>query len=910
MFKRIISSYTSMAISVIMFVGILNARDINDIRREVIVKFTDNLISLAAGEKSAGKEAITSSGDPRGELLLNSNLIEIKRAFCRDDFTDSISVNEFGDTVIRPRLNDYYKLLFPDSITSRSIYDSLQKLGGFMDLMINGTVKSCVIDPPNDTYFPDQWALRHDTLNGINILGAWEYSTGDSQMVMAVIDPDGVRQDHQDLSPRVFGDITYNGSHGTAVSGVLAANTDNEFIMAGVCPKGRIYSGYIGGTDIERVYYAIIDAVDAGSVVLNNSWENVPQTEYRLPVRRAMAYAYKMNRVVVCSKGNAASWDIHYPSDYGHGIISVGSYNSGGRYSEFSNCGHGIDVVAPGENIISLSATTPVSSSPGWDGTSFSAPHVSGVVALLASYNDSLYNDDIENIIKVSAKDNISEPADSGYDGYTGWGNLNAKAAFDVMQKPNTFTRVEINGGTEYSHTDYTTATFVDVPGLTNGWYYAFRYDVRTWVQFPAEYLDTPRVWGRGTASIGYTPDLVNCGMGYTNVLGNTVSTTGCQLQTFVYHVFTPSGGECGWFPCGVSGVRFAYTSLGEFELLASPYISCWCHYDHQCIRVHFEDPNLYEEGWIIGRKDATSQAWKVIDTIPNNPDPYYCYEDYYPVGGETYTYRVKPFTETQQDVPYSNEETVTARPFYPINLQAYATDCSDSLPAVLGCDAPAPKVVAAKTAGEPPPDPTEDPDQCEESTLGNDITVRWSPASNQKYPIVDYLVKRCVPPGTYGQIWHTWGDTCLYICPNPTQTTYKVYVYAVASSGDTSLPTSRDVCTGSINICPGNIDRHMENQIVPQKDEIVLYQNYPNPFNSTTGIRFSLLSRTNVVIDVYDVLGRKIKTIIDKDCDPGVHSIMWDGRNIAGEEASSGVYFYRINAGNFSDTKKMLILK
>ena len=724
--------------------------------------------------------------------------------------------------------------------------------------------------------------------------------------MVAVIDDDGVWHDHNDLYPRVIGDNEWAGVHGTAVAGILGAKGNNAIATAGICWNCQIYAGNIEGFDIPDICNTIISAVDSGSNIINNSWGS---SSYVIALRRALAYAYKMNVLTVCSKGNGSSSEPNYPSDFGQGIISVGAYGNWGHWMDYSNTGNGIDIVAPGDGILTTGTDNANDSFVG-SMTSFAAPHASGVAALLKGYNNNLCNDDIENIINITAKDNIFKPATEGYDEFTGWGNLNAKAAFDILQKPNTITRIEEQGGVEYSHNGPITMTFFDIPGLADGFYMVFRYDVRKPISFPASYLEMPHVWGRGVGSVGYSPDDVNYGMGYTNVIDGSITKTGCSLQTFVYHVFNLKGDDCGWFPCEVSGAKFAYSSLGEFELSSAPYISCTNHYDHQSIKVCFEDPNPNETGWIIERKDATSLIWELIDTLPSNDDQYFHYEDYYPVGSETYTYRVKPFTSNQQNAPYSNEVTVTARPRWPDNLTAYATDCTDSLPVNTGCNAPIPKLVPAKAAADAPPaDPLENPIECH-SQLGNDITVRWSHPSNQKYPIVKYIVKRCNTLGIPEETWTLNGDTCMYICPVDAQSSYKMNVYSIASNGDTSLPAIDGVCTGSINICPGNIPRYADEEyaIIPDKTE--LHQNYPNPFNMSTEISFSLARSGQVTIDIYDLLGRKIVGLIDREFEPGRYKFTWNGRDTDGNEVSSGIYFYRIKAGEYIETRKMMMLK
>ncbi len=95
------------------------------------------------------------------------------------------------------------------------------------------------------------------------------------------------------------------------------------------------------------------------------------------------------------------------------------------------------------------------------------------------------------------------------------------------------------------------------------------------------------------------------------------------------------------------------------------------------------------------------------------------------------------------------------------------------------------------------------------------------------------------------------------------------------------------------------------EHDITTVANVYSLSQNYPNPFNPTTMINYSLAKSGLVRIDIYNVLGQKVETLVDKKKSAGNHSIIWNGKNM-----SSGVYFYRIQAGDFNRTKKMLLVK
>jgi hypothetical protein len=92
--------------------------------------------------------------------------------------------------------------------------------------------------------------------------------------------------------------------------------------------------------------------------------------------------------------------------------------------------------------------------------------------------------------------------------------------------------------------------------------------------------------------------------------------------------------------------------------------------------------------------------------------------------------------------------------------------------------------------------------------------------------------------------------------------------------------------------------------------DEFALHQNYPNPFNPITTLRYDLPEQSMVNIIIYDLLGRQIRTLINQTQDAGFKSVIWDATNDYGKPVSAGVYLYQIHAGEFVQTKKMVLLK
>lgn len=291
---------------------------------------------------------------------------------------------------------------------------------------------------PNDPLFSSQYNLPK--------INAGEAITntngGASDIVIAVLDT-GVRGTHEDLSGRVLAGYDFINNvpipagsnsdddpdgHGTAVASVAAASCNNNKGISGIACNARIMpiktlDSEVGGSFIATlrgVVYAVNNGAHIINLSLGASMTSLPITILSDFYR----YAHESNVVAVAASGNA-NIDLSKtnPANIPY-VITVGASDRSDNRADFSNFGAKIDFVAPGVDIPVVTSATD-SSYGSLSGTSFSAPQVSGVVALMLSKNRDLTVEQIRQILRKTAQD--IGPA--GFDVYTGFGIINAGLA-------------------------------------------------------------------------------------------------------------------------------------------------------------------------------------------------------------------------------------------------------------------------------------------------------------------------------------------------------------------------------------------------------------------------------------------------------------------------------------------------
>ncbi|HPG39310.1 MAG TPA: T9SS type A sorting domain-containing protein [bacterium] len=162
---------------------------------------------------------------------------------------------------------------------------------------------------------------------------------------------------------------------------------------------------------------------------------------------------------------------------------------------------------------------------------------------------------------------------------------------------------------------------------------------------------------------------------------------------------------------------------------------------------------------------------------------------------------------------------------------------------------------------------------------------------------------------GTYQDNGCNSPNTGLYTAPGEAGVPVEVYVVIKTGIWCGGPEYSFDVAVDEVSLTPVGGTAINKNDLA-KNEQYQLFQNYPNPFNPATTINFSLPGNETVSLAVFDLTGRKIKTLVNETFNAGNHTVTWDGCNDAGQRVPSGVYLYKIQTGNFSMIRKMTLLQ
>lgn len=283
----------------------------------------------------------------------------------------------------------------------------------------------------NDTRNGEQYSLDR-----MRVRDAWGLSTGASNLI-AVLDT-GVQFDHRDLAGRLVaghdfvsddGDASDDNGHGTWVSGIIAANANDGYGIAGISWSDRILPVKImnaqGTGSTSDLTAGIIYAADRGANIINMSVGGFPHSQY---VQDAVDYAWSKGAVLIGAAGNNRREETFYPASFNN-VVSVSATQSDDEFANWSSYGPKVDVSAPGASILTTNCTSCPNGSWGdhtkISGTSFATPNVAGVVALIRARYPSYTPSQVVHRLLTT----VDDLGYAGWDNRYGLGRVNAHRA-------------------------------------------------------------------------------------------------------------------------------------------------------------------------------------------------------------------------------------------------------------------------------------------------------------------------------------------------------------------------------------------------------------------------------------------------------------------------------------------------
>jgi subtilisin family serine protease len=345
-----------------------------------------------------------------------------------------------------------YRLSFPDNM---SVHAKINRLSN--DPRFESAEPNYVGEGgdffPSDPSFDRQWHLHNVGKFGgtedadIDAVEGWQISRGDESVTVAVLDS-GIDFSHPEFSGRLLPGFDFvnedmdpeaEHSHGILVTGLLAANVDNGVSIAGVDHFAQILPIKVLNVNnqgsVMDLTQGLVFAANEGAAVINMSLIGYGQSGV---LEDALQYARDSGAILIACAGNGGIGDADIS---GPGVspltISVGASTLTDDRASFSGTGSALDVVAPGDGVLTVSSNNPTGAS--WfGGCSAATPIVSGIASLLLSLDPLLTHDQVRVILALTADDLVGDPSEDtpGRDDFFGDGRVNMNEALIFVPEP------------------------------------------------------------------------------------------------------------------------------------------------------------------------------------------------------------------------------------------------------------------------------------------------------------------------------------------------------------------------------------------------------------------------------------------------------------------------------------------
>lgn len=308
---------------------------------------------------------------------------------------------------------------------------------------------------PNDSFLPNQWHLNNTGQSSglpdadIDAIEGWSITRGSPDITVAVLDT-GIDFSHTEFQGRTLAgfdfvnsdsDPTADHRHGSQVSGLLAANADNAFGIAGVDHAAKILpvkvldANNLGST--ANLIQGLVFAAQQGADVINMSLIGFPP--FSLALSDALQFTRDAGSILIACAGNNGIGDADVSGPGASPLtLSVGWTTRQDTRALSSATGNALDLVAPGEDLVSIFLSPTIDGGFPFSGCSAATPLVSGIVSLMLSLDPSLDHDQVRAILIATAEDQVGPPSEDapGWDPFLGHGRVNMDAALRVLAPP------------------------------------------------------------------------------------------------------------------------------------------------------------------------------------------------------------------------------------------------------------------------------------------------------------------------------------------------------------------------------------------------------------------------------------------------------------------------------------------
>ncbi len=746
-------------------------------------------------------------------------------------------------------------------------------------------------------------------------------------------------------NPKGLVNTPQSADHGTHTAGLADAVTNNLIGVAGMAWNTQLMAIDAGDPNndlgIAFGFKGILYAAMNGADVISLSWgRGGPPSLFEQDV---INQAVSLGAAIVAAAGNENTSALHFPSSYTN-VLSVAATDNTDRKASFSNFGSTVDVTAPGVTILS---TLNNSRYGVLSGTSMSTPIAAGIVGLVRTQHPEYNGIQAIEQVRVSA-DNI-DSINPFYAGQLGKGRVNALRALTISApslriKNVSFTETNGNGIIDPGETVQMTLTLIN--------YLAPAANVNLTVT-ESDPDVTLQSSGATIPSIGTLQEATNPTPIIFDVAANTPSghtivfTLNISAGTFTDRQFFSLTVQPQFGNLTINNISTTVTSVGRIGFGDT---------NNQVQGLGFKfkgGPNLMFEGALIAGTGPT----KISDAARSNLDvngTLLFHKDFRPVKGGDLRISTPGNLTDQESFAIFNDSSATSPLGIRITQETFAQSSPPNDDFILFRYS-----IENTTAADLSNfhfgiffDWDIDANTFATNIARYDTTHRMGYAfDNGTGGPASYVGISLLTPGTvnYRAIFNddkapanpSWGIYDGYTNQEKWESISGALQFSSSGPADIShvlavgpmtIPAAQFEEVGFALIGGDNLADLQANAEAaqalwnslfvtdigdppsnPVPQTFKLAQNFPNPFNPTTKIQYQIPSGAGtpeVTLEIYDIVGRKVRTLVQKRQSAGVYTVRWDGRNQRGVPVASGIYVYRIRAGQFVQARKMVLLK